>query len=112
MKTLAISLLLLTLTACTSAPTKTTSAEVTTTYECYGTDPNLATPLNQANSLQQMLHDQTDLTGIILNCNGSTLIVETILDYGPDEVNILDRTTGRWQTQRINDCQVISHEAF
>lgn len=103
-------LVLLTLSACTTTPPKKEyieveepqSKEVTiTTYECFA-DPNLESPT----TLKEKMQDGTNLSGMILICSGETVVVDTILDYGPDEVNILDITTGQWKTHAVKDCHL------
>lgn len=108
-------ILLLMVSACTSTPPKkemvrveespTHKEVITTTYECYG-DPNLDEPT----TLKQKLHEGKDLNGVILNCAGDTVVVDTILDYGPEQVNILDISTGMWKTYSLKDCRILSNQ--
>jgi hypothetical protein len=107
--------LFLTLSACTSTPKKETvfmeveQSEPTevriTTYECFA-DPNL----HEEKTLKEAMQSGHDLSGTVLNCSGTTVIVDTVLDYGPSEVNILDTSTGKWQTYNTKDCTVINHQ--
>lgn len=93
------------LSACTTAPKPST---IETTYECYGEDPNLQEPV----TLKSLLQNNSPTDGVVLSCSGTTVIIDTVLDYGPEQANILDRTTGQWQTYTTKDCKVISYESF
>lgn len=37
-------------------------------------------------------------------CNGEMILVDTVVIHGPDQVLILNKTSGQWEPHNTNEC--------
>lgn len=82
------------LAGCSSNPVKSKEVQVKT-FECYAEDRE---------DFKQRVEKGESLSGKKVFCNGEMIIVDTVVIHGPDQVLILNQTSGQWEPHNTNEC--------